>query len=85
MQNHPVYVLQRHISKYEALQPGAVPLGLHRGEPYYSRCGSCCYTGESPTEGATLRISWCLRVLSASPCVCVQLWVCHVVETVGAV
>ncbi|GLI64108.1 hypothetical protein VaNZ11_007283 [Volvox africanus] len=35
--NHPLYVLKRHIGKYEALRPRTVPLGLHRGEPYYPR------------------------------------------------
>ncbi|GIL45587.1 hypothetical protein Vafri_2789 [Volvox africanus] len=35
--SHPLYVLKRHIGKYEALRPGTVPLGLHRGEPYYPR------------------------------------------------
>lgn len=34
---HKLYVLQRHISKYQGLAPGAAPLGLHRGEPYFDR------------------------------------------------
>lgn len=34
---HPLYVLQRHISKYQGLSPGASQLGVHRGEPYYDR------------------------------------------------
>ncbi|EFJ49372.1 hypothetical protein VOLCADRAFT_89729 [Volvox carteri f. nagariensis] len=35
--SHPLYVLKRHIGKYESLRPGTAPLGLHRGEPYYPR------------------------------------------------
>ncbi|KXZ44021.1 hypothetical protein GPECTOR_75g745 [Gonium pectorale] len=35
--SHPMYVLKRHIGKYEALRPGTAPLGLHRGEPYFPR------------------------------------------------
>lgn len=35
--HHPLVILQRHITKYQALMPGAPVLGLHRGEPYYSR------------------------------------------------
>ncbi|GMH36283.1 hypothetical protein BSKO_04151 [Bryopsis sp. KO-2023] len=34
---HPVYVLQRHIKKYQSLVPDAVRAGLHRGEGYYLR------------------------------------------------
>ena len=34
---HPLYVLKRHIGKYQGLKPGTAPLGLHRGEPYYDR------------------------------------------------
>lgn len=34
---HPVYVLKRHISRYQGLTPGASQLGVHRGEPYYDR------------------------------------------------
>lgn len=34
---HPLYVLQRHISKYQGLMPGATRLGLHRGEAYFDR------------------------------------------------
>ncbi|WIA31781.1 hypothetical protein OEZ86_002653 [Tetradesmus obliquus] len=34
---HPLYVLQRHIPQKQALVPGAAKLGLHKGEPYYSR------------------------------------------------
>lgn len=35
---HPVYVLKRHLLKYEALYPAdAPPLGFVRGEPVYAR------------------------------------------------
>jgi xeroderma pigmentosum group C-complementing protein len=34
---HPLYVLKRHITKYQGLKPGTAPLGLHRGEPYFDR------------------------------------------------
>lgn len=34
---HPLYVLKRHISKYQGLKTGSAPLGLHRGEAYYDR------------------------------------------------
>ena len=34
---HPLYVLERHISRYEALQPQAQLAGQHRGEKYYLR------------------------------------------------
>ena len=32
-----MYVLERHITRYQGLQPGARRLGLHRGESYYDR------------------------------------------------
>ena len=32
-----MYVLERHISRYEALQPHAQLAGQHRGEKYYLR------------------------------------------------
>lgn len=35
--NHPFYILNRHIGKYQALNPGAQVVGLHRGESYYWR------------------------------------------------
>ena len=34
---HPRFMLHRHISKYQALRPGAKPMGMHRGEAYYLR------------------------------------------------
>ncbi|KAK9823314.1 hypothetical protein WJX72_001861 [[Myrmecia] bisecta] len=34
---HTAFVLERHISKYQALKPGAKKAGLHRGEAYYAR------------------------------------------------
>jgi hypothetical protein len=34
---HPLYVLERHISRYQSLMPGTAKLGLHRGEAYYDR------------------------------------------------
>lgn len=34
---HPLYVLERHITKYCALVPGAKPLGAHKGEPFFSK------------------------------------------------
>jgi xeroderma pigmentosum group C-complementing protein len=36
-----VYILERHISRYQGLAPGAKPLGFHRGERYYDR--SCLH------------------------------------------
>ncbi|KAL3141472.1 hypothetical protein ABBQ32_005034 [Trebouxia sp. C0010 RCD-2024] len=35
--NHPAYVLERHIGRYFALQPGTKKAGMHRGEGYYPR------------------------------------------------
>ncbi|GAB4822170.1 hypothetical protein N2152v2_009216 [Parachlorella kessleri] len=35
--SHPVYVLERHIAKYQGLRPEAKKCGLHRGESYYLR------------------------------------------------
>jgi hypothetical protein len=32
-----VYVLERHITRYQGLEPGTKRLGLHRGESYYDR------------------------------------------------
>ena len=29
--------MQRHIGRYQALQPGTAPSGMHRGEPFYAR------------------------------------------------
>lgn len=41
--NHPLYVLKRHLLKYEALYPAtAAVLGYCRGEPVYSR--DCVHT-----------------------------------------
>lgn len=41
--NHPLYVLKRHLLKFEAIYPpDAVTLGFVRGEPVYSR--NCVYT-----------------------------------------
>ncbi|CAH1392999.1 unnamed protein product [Nezara viridula] len=38
LKNHPLYVLPRHLLKYEAIYPrDAVPLGHVRGEPVFSR------------------------------------------------
>lgn len=34
---HPVYVLERHIGKYQALAPGTKKSGLHRGEAFFHR------------------------------------------------
>ena len=31
------YVLERHITRYQGLEPGTARLGLHRGEAYYDR------------------------------------------------
>lgn len=38
---HPLFALHRHIGKYQVLRPGSKPLGMHRGEPYYSREDVC--------------------------------------------
>ncbi|XP_076860048.1 DNA repair protein complementing XP-C cells isoform X2 [Brachyhypopomus gauderio] len=41
--NHPLYVLERHLLKYEAVYPrGAAVLGYCRGQPVYSR--DCVHT-----------------------------------------
>jgi Rad4 beta-hairpin domain 1 len=32
-----VYLLERHITRYQGLEPGAKRLGLHKGESYYDR------------------------------------------------
>ncbi|XP_041350133.1 DNA repair protein complementing XP-C cells homolog [Gigantopelta aegis] len=41
--NHPLYVLKRHLLKFEALYPNsAVPVGYIRGEPIYAR--ECVHT-----------------------------------------
>ena len=34
---HPIFVLKRHIGKYQALKPESKIVGSHRGEPYYMR------------------------------------------------
>lgn len=34
---HALYVLKRHIGKYQGLKEGTRSVGLHRGEPYYPR------------------------------------------------
>ncbi|KAK9840463.1 hypothetical protein WJX74_010195 [Apatococcus lobatus] len=34
---HPMYVLERHIGKYQALAPGTKKSGLHRGEAFFHR------------------------------------------------
>lgn len=39
--SHPLYVLQRHISRYQDLAPGAKACGLHRGEAYFLREDVC--------------------------------------------
>jgi hypothetical protein len=35
--NHPLYVLQRHLKKYEILHPDAKPLGYFKEQPVYPR------------------------------------------------
>lgn len=35
--NHPLYVLQRHLKKYETIHPEAKPLGYFKEQPVYSR------------------------------------------------
>lgn len=35
--HHPVFVLERHISRYFALKPGTKKAGMHRGEAFYPR------------------------------------------------
>lgn len=47
--NHPLYVMQRHLLKFEVIHPpDALPLGFFRGEPIYSRdCLHVCHTRES--------------------------------------
>lgn len=44
--NHPLYALERHLLKFEALYPpNAVPLGYVRNEPVYSRdCVFICHS-----------------------------------------
>ncbi|XP_061592696.1 DNA repair protein complementing XP-C cells [Cololabis saira] len=57
--NHPLYVLKRHLLKYEALYPAtAAVLGYCRGEPVYSR--DCVHTLHSKDtwlkEARTVRL-----------------------------
>eukprot|EP00891_Asterochloris_glomerata_P007608 jgi/Astpho2/7608/Aster-x0327 len=35
--NHPLYILERHLGRYDAVRPGAANQGLHRGEKYFLR------------------------------------------------
>lgn len=32
---HKNFILQRHISRYNAIRPGVKKAGLHKGEPYF--------------------------------------------------
>lgn len=47
--NHPLYVLRRHLLKFEAIYPAdAPPVGFVRGEPVYSRgCVSVLHAKET--------------------------------------
>ncbi|VDP86569.1 unnamed protein product [Schistosoma mattheei] len=47
--NHPLYVLQRHLLKFQVIHPpDSIPLGYFRNEPVYSRdCLHLCHTRES--------------------------------------
>ncbi|CAH8870747.1 unnamed protein product [Trichobilharzia szidati] len=47
--NHPLYVLQRHLLKFQVIYPtDAIPLGFFNNEPVYSRdCVHLCHTRES--------------------------------------
>lgn len=58
--NHPLYVLQRHLLKFEVIHPpNALPLGFFRGEPVYSRdCLHLCHTRESWLREAKVRNSF---------------------------
>jgi xeroderma pigmentosum group C-complementing protein len=35
--NHPLYILQRHLKRYEIIHPDAKPLGYFKEQPVYSR------------------------------------------------
>lgn len=35
--SHEAFVLQRHISRYQALSPGTKPAGVHKGEAFFPR------------------------------------------------
>ncbi|CAH8610805.1 unnamed protein product [Schistosoma intercalatum] len=57
--NHPLYVLQRHLLKFQVIHPpDSIPLGYFRNEPVYSRdCLHLCHTRESwLKEAMTVRL-----------------------------
>ncbi|CAH8624268.1 unnamed protein product [Schistosoma guineensis] len=57
--NHPLYVLQRHLLKFQVIHPSdSIPLGYFRNEPVYSRdCLHLCHTRESwLKEAMTVRL-----------------------------
>uniref|UniRef100_A0A3Q0KD76 Putative dna repair protein xp-C / rad4 n=1 Tax=Schistosoma mansoni TaxID=6183 RepID=A0A3Q0KD76_SCHMA len=57
--NHPLYVLQRHLLKFQVIYPpDSIPLGYFRNEPVYSRdCLHLCHTRESwLKEAMTVRL-----------------------------
>lgn len=59
LKNHPLYVLPRHLLKYEAIYPrNAVPLGYVRGEPVFSRfCVQSLYSKEKwLRQGKSIKI-----------------------------
>ncbi|KAL3852981.1 hypothetical protein ACJMK2_016578 [Sinanodonta woodiana] len=57
--NHPLYVLQRHLLKFEAIYPDtSIPVGYIRGEPVYAReCVHVLHSRENwLKEGRSVRI-----------------------------
>ncbi|ESO84377.1 hypothetical protein LOTGIDRAFT_132355, partial [Lottia gigantea] len=57
--SHPLYVLQRHLLKFEAIYPDtAIPVGYIRGEPIYAReCVHVLHSRENwMKEGRAVRI-----------------------------
>ena len=65
-----VYVLERHIARYQGLKPGTKRLGLHKGESYYDR--SCVSDLHSACrwrrEGRQVWVAVCRTACSFSVC-----------------
>ncbi|XP_052284876.1 DNA repair protein complementing XP-C cells homolog isoform X2 [Dreissena polymorpha] len=59
LKNHPLYILQRHLLKFEAIYPDtAIPVGYIRGEPIYAReCVHVLHSRENwLKEGRSVRL-----------------------------
>ena len=40
-QNHPHYILKRHVKTHQVIKPGTNPVGVLKGEPYFNRSDLC--------------------------------------------